>query len=74
MSKHSDLDPATSQFLTEFKRGLNSVRDVSRELDNRKSLKTRGGFSSVYVTRWAPPGAPPIEVSLTLCPRCMSMK
>ena len=68
MSNHPDLDPATSEFLAQFKRRLKSVRDVSRELDNIKSLKTKGGFSSVYVTRWAPPGVLPIEVSLTLSP------
>ena len=74
MSNHPDLDPATSQFLTQFKRGLKSARDVSRELDTNKSLRAGGGFSFVYKTRWAPPGAQPIEVSLTLCPRCKSMK
>ena len=72
---HPVLDPATSEFLTRFKRGLKSVRDVSRELDGSKSLKTGGAFSVVYKTHWAPPGAPPIEVSLTpLYPRCMRTK
>ena len=46
---------------------LNAVRDVSRELDN-KSRRAMGGFPIVYKTRWVPPGAPPIEVSFTLCP------
>ena len=74
MSKRPALDPATSKFLAQFRHGLKSVREVSGELDSNKSLRARGGFSTVYVTHWAPPGAPSIEVSFTLCPWCMSMK
>ena len=64
--------PAT-EILTRFERSLESVRDVSRQLDN-KSLRVRGAFSAVYKTRWVPPGALPMEVSLILYPRCLSMK
>ena len=75
MSKHSDLDPATSEFLTQVESGLDSVPNVSRELGSGKFLKTRGGNSAIYVAHWTPtPGAEPIEVSLTLCLQCMNEK
>ena len=67
MGNHPDLNSAIPEFLTQFQRDLESVRDVSRELDN-KSRRAMGGFPIIYKTRWVPPGAPPIEVSFTLCP------
>ncbi|KAF8340609.1 uncharacterized protein EI90DRAFT_3117117 [Cantharellus anzutake] len=63
MEKNPYLDPAAQAFLEEFRFGLSSVRDVSAELDHRvKALKAIGGFSSVYATDWAPPGAETIRV------------
>ena len=65
MNKHPCLDPATAEFLEQFKRGLSSVRDTSGQFDHRNKVrKATGGYSSVYVTHWSPPGAQPIQVSL----------
>ena len=59
------LDPASAEFLDQFKRGLSGVPDLSGEFDHRdKTLKATGGFSDVYATDWAPQDAPPIQVSL----------
>ena len=59
------LDPASAEFLDQFRRGLSGVLDLSGEFDHRdKTLKAAGGFSSVYATYWAPQDAPPIQVSL----------
>jgi len=59
------LNPATAEFLDQFRRGLSGVPDLSGEFDHRdKTLKATGGFSDVYATDWAPQDAPPIQVSL----------
>ena len=59
------LDPATAEFLHQFRRGLPGVPDLSGEFDHLdKTLKAAGGFSYVYATYWAPQDAPPIQVSL----------
>ena len=59
------LNPATTEFLKQFRDGLSSVRDLTGEFDHRKKkFKARGGYSDVYVTSWAPPlGGRPIQVS-----------
>ena len=63
MNNHPDLDPATSEFLNQFSLGLSSVRNVSGQLDHHnRILKARGGFSAVYLIRWVPQNAQPIEV------------
>ena len=72
MDEHSHLDPATAEFLTQFRKGLSSVRDISGQLDHSgKSLRARGGFSAVYVIRWVRQDAEPINVSTMLCIECM---
>ena len=59
------LNPATAEFLHQFRKGLSGVLDLSGEFDHRdKTLKAAGGFSSVYATYWAPQEASPIQVSL----------
>src|SRR5260370_42443363 len=59
------LDPATAEFLVQFRRGLSGVPDLSGKFDHRdKTLKATGGFSFVYTTYLAPQDAPPLQVSL----------
>jgi len=59
------LDPATTEFLDQFRRGLSGVQDISNEFDHcNKMLKAAGGFSFVYATDWALQDAPHMQVSL----------
>src|SRR5260370_37218138 len=59
------LDPATAEFLDQFRKGLSGVSDLSGEFDHRnRTLKAAGGFSDVYATCWTPQDAPHMQVSL----------
>src|SRR5260370_13079204 len=59
------LNPSTTEFLDQFRRGLSGVQDISGEFDHRnRMLKAAGGFSFVYATDWALQDAPRVQVSL----------
>ena len=67
----SYLDPATTEFIGHFKRDfkLHGVPDVSGQFDHRqRALKATAGYSAVYVTHLARPGAQSIQVSPTPLP------